>query len=135
MHLPLDNPETFKGDLVVRIVSSKFELLIPFYSKYSRHKDGHSPYFIEVPAGFITDFASIPKFLLGLFPPNERLNKACLVHDYLYSNKSWFPLSRKDADRGLKQDLLYYNFAKWRVYSIYYGVRFFGIFKYKNDGY
>lgn len=39
---------------------------------------------IEVPAGFITDFASIPRPLWGIIPPRGRYNRGAIVHDFLY---------------------------------------------------
>jgi hypothetical protein len=37
-----------------------------------------------IPAGFLTDGASVPRFLWPIFPPFGRYNKASLLHDYLY---------------------------------------------------
>lgn len=38
---------------------------------------------IEVPAGYVTDFASIPRGLWNLIPPWGRYRKAAVVHDWL----------------------------------------------------
>ena len=40
---------------------------------------------IAVPAGTITDLASVPRILWVIFPPNGRYAKAAIVHDYLYA--------------------------------------------------
>ena len=40
---------------------------------------------ICVPVGFITDFASTPRFLWSIVPPTGRYSKAVLLHDYLYA--------------------------------------------------
>lgn len=39
---------------------------------------------MEVPAGYITDFASIPAPVRGVFPPFGRHAKAAVLHDWLY---------------------------------------------------
>lgn len=39
---------------------------------------------ITVPAGFTTDFASIPRPLWGIYPPAGPWAGAAVVHDYLY---------------------------------------------------
>jgi hypothetical protein len=40
---------------------------------------------ITVPAGFVTDYASIPRFLWSLgLSPYERYSRAAIIHDYLY---------------------------------------------------
>ena len=43
-----------------------------------------SGWFIHVPAGFVTDFASIPYGFRGVLPPNGPWGKAAVVHDYMY---------------------------------------------------
>lgn len=40
--------------------------------------------FIEMPKGFITDFASVPRILWNLLPPTGKYGKAAVVHDFLY---------------------------------------------------
>lgn len=39
---------------------------------------------ITVPAGFATDFASVPKVLWNLLPPTGPYGKAAVIHDFLY---------------------------------------------------
>ena len=39
---------------------------------------------IVIPAGYVTDFASVPPLLWSLFPPIGKYNRAALIHDYLY---------------------------------------------------
>lgn len=41
---------------------------------------------IRVPAGTVTDLASVPRLLWALFPPHGRWAKAAIIHDYLYAN-------------------------------------------------
>ncbi len=51
---------------------------------------------ILVPSGFITDFASVPRFFWRLFPPTGEYGKAAVIHDYLYRCCPTVP--RKDCD-------------------------------------
>ena len=56
---------------------------------------GSSGSVIKVPAGFVTDYASIPSFLWSLYSPHDQYSRAAIVHDYLY----WSQLcSRPQAD-------------------------------------
>src|SRR5690348_12260167 len=41
---------------------------------------------IRVPVGFVTDFASVPRFFWRVLPPTGRYGKAAVVHDYLYGS-------------------------------------------------
>jgi len=40
--------------------------------------------FIDVPAGFVTDFASVPRIFWITLPPTGKYGKAAVIHDYLY---------------------------------------------------
>jgi hypothetical protein len=42
---------------------------------------------LEMPTGFITNFASIPKALRWLIPVNGKHRLAAVLHDYMYSMK------------------------------------------------
>ena len=50
---------------------------------------------IEVPVGFVTDFASVPRILWSILPQWGRYGNAAVVHDYLYWKQ---PVSRPEAD-------------------------------------
>ena len=39
---------------------------------------------IVVPAGFVTDYASIPRVLSWLIPPRGKYNRPAIIHDFLY---------------------------------------------------
>ena len=43
---------------------------------------------ITVPAGYITDFASVPRLFWRLLPPWGTYGKAAVVHDYLCDTKT-----------------------------------------------
>lgn len=45
---------------------------------------------VTVPAGFVTDFASVPWGLWNLFPPLGLWARAAIVHDYLCETKGLF---------------------------------------------
>lgn len=57
---------------------------------------------IEVPAGFVTDLASIPAPLRGLLNVNGKSRRAAVLHDWLYCSQ---PCTRKEADAILKAAL------------------------------
>lgn len=40
---------------------------------------------IRVPAGFITDLASVPQAFWNIIPPMGRYSKAAVLHDWLYA--------------------------------------------------
>lgn len=53
-------------------------------------------YQIEVPKGFVTDFASVPAGFTALFLPTGQYSRAAVIHDYLYWTQR---CSREQADR------------------------------------
>lgn len=54
--------------------------------------DADSAEVITVPAGFETDFASIPRGLWNLFPPLGPWGRPAIIHDFLYATggEGWF---------------------------------------------
>ena len=83
---------------------------------------------ITVPAGFVTDFASIQvlhnAFLFVLFALVSGYgNYAATVHDFLYSGGQ---VSRKEADAVLYRALRAEGVARWRAYLFWLGVRIGG---------
>lgn len=89
---------------------------------------------IIVPAGFVTDFASIKvlhnAFLFVLFALVSGYgNYAATVHDWLYENGE---LRRKEADAVLYRALRAEGVARWRAWLMYAGVRLGGAKQYKT---
>lgn len=89
---------------------------------------------ITVPAGFVTDFASIKvlhnAFLFVLFALVSGYgNYAATVHDWLYEHGS---LTRKEADAVLYRALRAEGVARWRAWLFWVGVRLGGSSRYKH---
>ena len=40
---------------------------------------------VDVPKGFVTDFASVPRIFWWLFPRTGLHSRAAIVHDYMYA--------------------------------------------------
>lgn len=87
---------------------------------------------VTVPRGYTTDFASVPMWLWGFFPPIGRHNRACLLHDWWYDNRLFQEdLGRKKArwvaDRELYAHLQTVEPHKFiRNYCMYLACRLFG---------
>ena len=89
---------------------------------------------IIVPAGFITDFASIKvlhnAFLFVLFALVSGYgNYAATVHDWLYEHGS---MTRKQADAVLYRALRAEGVARWRAWLFWAGVRIGGAKQYNS---
>lgn len=76
---------------------------------------------IIVPAGFETDFASVPP--LALFLTGEGAHSASTVHDYLYTTHQ---VDRTTADAVLREAALVSGMSKFRAFIMWAGVRVFG---------
>lgn len=93
-----------------------------------------SGYKIIVPAGFQTDFASIPRIFWGLygFNPYGPAKFPAVVHDYLYSLRGGrFPdgsegFDRRESDDILREALQLVGERRSIRDTIYYAVRLFG---------
>ena len=80
---------------------------------------------IEVPEGFETDFASVPRLFWRIVPPWGRYSPAAVVHDYLYSTSK---VSRKEADGIFLELMGRLGVPLWKRLAMYWAVRLFGWF-------
>ncbi|MGE4118934.1 MAG: DUF1353 domain-containing protein [Candidatus Nitrosocosmicus sp.] len=89
--------------------------------------------FIEIPAGFITDLISIPRFFdLFIDRDNEKFMRAAIAHDFLYQNTCYY--NRITSDK-----IFYALLRKEKVNFVacqlmYYSVRIFGAQFYNDEG-
>ena len=75
---------------------------------------------IEVPAGFVTDFASIPQSFWNVLPPHGRYSSAAVLHDYLY----WVqPCSKDEADLAFLHAMQEQDVPYATRMAVYAGVR------------
>ncbi len=75
---------------------------------------------IIVPAGFVTEFASIPRVLWSELSPVGEHTLAAIVHDYLY----WFqPCERQEADNLLMIAMRDGGVSDLQRGAVYTGVR------------
>jgi hypothetical protein len=78
---------------------------------------------VIVPAGFVTDFASIPKVFWSALKPDGEYAHAAVFHDYLYWTQSG---SKEDADLTLKYAMEDLELGKLTVDAIYMAVHLAG---------
>lgn len=78
---------------------------------------------VIVPAGFRTDFASVPRLPLAFLLAGDTAHEAAVVHDYLYSQGK---LSRAECDAVFKEAIIVSGEPRWRAWLMYAGVRIGG---------
>ena len=84
---------------------------------------------VAVPEGFITDFASVPRAFWSVMPPSGKYTKAAVLHDYLYQTHL---VDKKTADNIFKEAMEVLGVSKFKIWSMYSAVKFFGASSYKN---
>ena len=85
---------------------------------------------IQVPAGFETDFASVPQVLQNVLRPWDTYGEAAVIHDWLYWNQQ---TDRKTADDVLLEAMESSNVPAWKERCIYLAVRAFGEFAWESN--
>lgn len=87
---------------------------------------------VAIPAGYMSDGASVPRFLWWFLPPwGDRATFAALLHDYLLdrlqSYQAGGPIrgaaTRKACDDQFLAALLAVGVASWRAHLAWAGVR------------
>jgi hypothetical protein len=113
-----------------------WELLQPLV-----HESEHGSF--TVPAGFVTDLASVPRLLWCIVPPFGRHGPASVIHDALYRLRPKIEysmpsgdgrpafrciteLARAQADRIFRIAMIDDGVPKWRAWAMYLAVRLFG---------
>jgi hypothetical protein len=77
-----------------------------------------------VPAGFCTDFASVPRTPVAFLLTADSAHESSTVHDFLYSQPH--PVPRAMADAVLREASIASGVPAWRATLMFYGVRAFG---------
>ena len=78
---------------------------------------------LEVPAGFVTDFESVPRVPIVFDELGDRAAEAAAVHDWLYASHL---VDRETADKLLREAAIETGVTVTQAQLIYLGVRVFG---------
>jgi Protein of unknown function (DUF1353) len=78
---------------------------------------------VDVPVGFVTDFASIPRIFWSLLRPDGDYTYPAIVHDYLYWTQE---RSKEEADLVFKLAMEDFKIEPLKAGSIYRAVKQFG---------
>lgn len=138
--LPLDAPTLlgeFKGELDIRYVPHSgrtWVLLQPFIWC----GPASNPVCYQVPAAFVTDFASIPRLIQFVLSPTAGVvsdyGRAAVIHDWLYRHGASMtpPVSRKAADQVFYEAMLCENVLWPTRFMMWLAVRLFGWMAYRR---
>ncbi len=132
---------SFLTPLVVEVMESgkRFRLYNEFTYRLQRLGTGKG-FTINVPAGFETDFASIPRIFRIIIPKLGRYNKAAVLHDAIYQGQHQLKTSlgcpmrftRKQADTIFLDGMKELGVAKWKRRLMYWAVRIGGRWAWRN---
>lgn len=121
---------TFTSPAVLEVLDDwEFRLVLPF-EFYEGSRENPSAVYC-VPAGFVTDLASVPRWMWSFLQPTGRYTKAAILHDWLIKPDSG--VIRADADRifyeamqvlGVHPSLAWLMYRAVRLYSFYSTERF-----------
>lgn len=89
---------------------------------------------VTVPAGFVTDFASIPRLFWRFEAPAGRALKASVVHDFLYDRQGVVEtapcrlerFSRAECDGVFLEAMGVVGVPRWKALILWAAVRAFG---------
>jgi len=85
---------------------------------------------IDVPIGFMTDFASVPRPFWAFLPRWGKYGNAAVIHDYCYWDQS---RSRKDSDRIFREAMRVLEVPGYKTRLLYYGVRLGSWLAWRNN--
>lgn len=83
-----------------------------------------------VPAGFITDFASVPRIFWSRYAAWDiHYGPPAILHDFLYQGQV---VPRKEADEMFLELMRLAGVSLWTRYRFYFAVRMFGAWAYAD---
>jgi hypothetical protein len=96
----------FLDPLMLEYLDGRFYKVTAPFNYAVGYPDGKT--IVHVPAGFITDFASIPRVLWSFIPPTGFYGKAAVIHDFLYlnGNINGMVIPQKYADDVLNEGMV-----------------------------
>ena len=113
---------SFTAPLVVEpLEDGKNWRLVEEFEFYFDDRDGRKA--IKIPAGFVTDFASVPRVFWNILPPWGKYGKAAVVHDFCYRTGC---VSRKKCDWIFLEGMRVLGVPKWKRLIMWAAVRLFG---------
>ena len=86
---------------------------------------------ITPPAGFVMDFASVPRPVWWLLPPWGKYGNAAVIHDWLYASHLF---ARAQADAIFLEAMGVLGVSKWKRWTMYAAVRLGGGWAYRKGG-
>lgn len=121
-------PSTFTGELSVTYSADGKQARLEQELVYHFHRED-SPLAVHVEKGFVTDFASVPKFLHWLIGPVEKHGRAAVLHDYLYRKKL---CSRVVADAVFLEAMGVLGVGRLKRWTMFVAVRLCGWMFYRK---
>ena len=103
---------------VAKLPDGQWRLLAPL-----RYRSAVLGAQIEVPAGFVTDLASVPRLPLAYLLAGDTAHEAAVVHDYLYQVRI---STRLQADAVLDEAMAVTGEPAWRRWLMWSAVRLAG---------
>jgi hypothetical protein len=105
--------------LLTRFVERIYALMKPIGWKPGPQQDQSLPH-VQVPMGFVTDFASVPRLFWTALPPDGDYTYAAILHDYLYWNQA---TDKATADLVLKAAMEDFGVSAAQAFAVYNGVK------------
>ena len=83
---------------------------------------------INIPKGFVTNGANIPRVFWSLFPPNSpEYLSAVVLHDFMCAKRGVF--TYKEADDAFYRAMVDIGVSKWKAKLFYISCRIYHRFK------
>jgi hypothetical protein len=125
----MDRSRNVEGGLYIsRFADPIYFLTKPIAWKPNPGQEAYGP--VNIPIGFVTDFASVPRVFWWLLRPDGEYAYAAVIHDYLY----WVQDREKDvADMTFKFAMEDFKIDPIEVGVIYRAVRLGGRIAWNNN--
>lgn len=89
----------------------------------------------QIPFGFKSDGASVPRFLWNIYPPFGEYLEAAVIHDWfcVLGHAGTSPIGSQEAAKLFLEVMEVLGVGKWKRSKMYWAVRWFGP-RFKSSG-
>lgn len=112
----------FLDEILVRPLANGKDWMLRFKVDYETNDSR----IVHIPRGFVSDFASIPKFFRRMYQPaTGKHRRAAIVHDYLYRTPE-ASFTKEESDNIFVEIMKADGVSKFNRYVLHKAVAIFG---------
>lgn len=123
-------PISMTSAVITQLGDAKYWVVVRPITYTTKDRDAGTTKSLQVPKGFVTDLASVPREFWAALSPTDKYMNAAILHDYLYWDQR---CGKTDADVILYAAMRSYGVSSNQRHAVFDGVYFGGHGSYEEN--